>query len=240
MAELAVNLNFVAALRGARKTSSPDPVAAAVLAELAGAEGVSAHLRKDRRGHVKDRDVRILANVTRGRFILEMAATSETVGTALDVKPSLLTLVSEEREIAAAEGGLDLMLHGAIVAESSAALRDGGVPVCVAIAPDPDQIKLAHRANVDWVQISTRSFCLTQSPPKKNQAFLRIVDAVKLARRLKLKVMAAGGLDHHSIKKFKGLKEIDVFNIGHGIVSRAVLVGMERAVTEMTGLIKEL
>lgn len=240
MAELAVNLNYVAALRGARKTSSPDPVAAAVLAELAGAEGLSAHLRKDRRGHIKDRDVRILANVAKGRFILEMAASSESVGTALDIKPSLLTLVPEDREVTIAGGGLDLMLHGSIVAESASALRDGAVPVCVSIDPDLDQVKLAHRANVDWVQISTRSFCGAKNVPKKNRRFQKILDSVKLARRLKLKVMVAGGLCHNTIKHFKGLNEIDVFNVGHGIVARAVLVGMERAVVEMTNLIKEL
>ncbi|MCP4689436.1 MAG: pyridoxine 5'-phosphate synthase [Desulfobacterales bacterium] len=239
MAELVVNLNYVAALRGARKTSSPDPVAAAVLAELAGAGGVSAHLRAARKGHIKDRDVRILANVVQGRFILEMAATSETVGTALDVKPSLLTLIPESREPDPAGSGVDLMLHGSIVGESAAALRDGRIPVCVFIDPDLDQIKLAHRANVEWVQINTRAFCQA-SGPKKIQTLPKIVDAVKLANRLKLKVMVAGGLCHKTIKSFKGLKEIDVFNIGHGIVARAVLVGMERAVAEMISLIKEL
>jgi pyridoxine 5-phosphate synthase len=216
MAGLAVNVDHIATLREARKIHYPEPVAAAVLAELAGADGIVVHLREDRR-HIQDRDVRILRQVVQTKLILEMASTSEMVGIALDIKPDLVTLVPEKREELTTEGGLDLIVHKNAVSETIALLQNSSIPVSIFIDPDPDQIKLAYQINADMVEIHTGSFC----------------DATT-------GVNAGHGICYKTIKAFKGLKEIDEFSIGHSIVSRAVLVGMEKAVREMASLIKEL
>ncbi len=239
MAGLAVNVDHVATLREARKINYPEPVAAAVLAELAGADGIVVHLREDRR-HIQDRDVRILRKIVQTRLILEMASTSEMVGIALDIKPDIVTLVPEKREELTTEGGLDLIVHKNSVAEAVDSLQNSGIPVSIFIDPDPEQIKLAHQIDAAMVEIHTGTFCDATTSIKREKAFSTIVDAVKLAHKLKLKVNAGHGICYKTIKAFKGLKEIDEFSIGHSIVSRAVLVGMERAVKEMLGLIKEL
>ena len=239
MAGLAVNVDHVATLREARRVSYPEPVAAAVLAELAGADGIVVHLRKDRR-HIQDRDVRILRKVVQTKLILEMASTSEMVGIALDIKPDLVTLVPEKKEELTTEGGLDLFVHKNSVAETVGMLQNNGIPVSIFIDPEPEQIKVAHKINASTVEIHTGTFCDAITPQKRNQAFDKIVDAVKLAYKLKLKINAGHGICYNTIKAFNGLHEIDEFSIGHSIVSRAVLVGMERAVKEMSALIKEL
>ncbi len=239
MAKLAVNVDHVATLREARQAFYPDPLTAAMLAELAGADGIVVHLRQDRR-HIQDRDVRLIRDVVQTRLILEMAATSEMVGIALDIKPDLVTLVPEKREEITTEGGLDLIVHKAGVAEAVATLQNSLIPVSIFIDPDTDQIKLAHQINADMVEIHTGAFCEAKTARKKEQTFSRIVDAVKLAHKLKLGINAGHGICYTTIKAFKGLDEIDEFSIGHSIVSRAVFVGMDRAVKEMVRLIKEL
>jgi len=239
MAGLSVNVDHVATLREARKAHYPDPVTAAMLAELAGAEGIVVHLREDRR-HIQDRDVRILRKVVQTKFVLEMASTSEMIGIALDIKPDLVTLVPEKREELTTEGGLDLIVHKNAIAETIGTLQNGGILVSIFVDPDPEQIKLAHLINADIVEIHTGIFCEAATVTKRDQAFSNIVDAVKLAHKLKLGVNAGHGLDYQNIKAFKELNEIDEFSIGHSIVSRAALVGMEKAVREMLLLIKEL
>lgn len=240
MAGLAVNIDHVATLRNTREgVSYPDPVAAAVLAELAGVNGIVVHLRKDRR-HIQDRDLKILRKIVQTKLILEMASTGEMVGIALDIKPDLVTLVPERREELTTEGGLDLIVHKNAAAETVGTLQNSGIPVSIFIDPDPDQIKLAHRIDTTMVEIHTGTFCEAKTYKKRNQAFSNIVDAAKLAHKLRIGVNAGHGLCYNTIKAFKGLHEIDEFSIGHSIVSRAVLVGMERAVKEMLALIKGL
>lgn len=239
MAQLAVNVDHIATLRQARGVDYPDPVAAAVLAELAGAEGIVVHLREDRR-HIQDRDVRLIREIVQTKMILEMGATSEMVGIAMSIKPDLVTLVPEKREEVTTEGGLDLMVHKNAIAESVATLQDSGIPVSIFIDPDPEQIKLAHQINATMIEIHTGAFCDATSTRKRQEAFSQIVDTAKLAYRLKLGVNAGHGLCYHTIKAFKGLREIDEFSIGHSIVSRAALVGMDRAVKEMLALVKSL
>jgi len=239
MAGLAVNVDHIATLRQLRGVSYPDPVAAAVLAELAGAEGIVVHLRRDRR-HIQDRDVRILRKVVQTKLILEMATTTEMLGIALDIKPDLVTLVPERREEITTEGGLDLVVHKTAVTETVRTLQNSGIPVSIFIDPEPEQLKLAHQAKANLVEIHTGTFCDATTSKKKRQAFSKIVDAVKLSHKLKLGINVGHGICYNTIKAFKGLKEIDEFSIGHSIVSRASLVGMERAVKEMAALIKEL
>ena len=239
MAGLAVNVDHIATLRQSRGVSYPDPVAAAVLAELAGADGIVVHLRRDRR-HIKDRDVRILRRVVQTKLILEMASTTEMLGIALDIKPDLVTLVPERREEITTEGGLDLVVHKTAVTETIGMLQNSGIPVSIFIDPKPEQLKLAHQANANMVEIHTGTFCDATTSKKKKQAFSKIVDAIKLSYKLRLGVNVGHGICYNTIKAFKGLKEIDEFSIGHSIVSRAALVGMERAVREMLALVKDL
>jgi pyridoxine 5-phosphate synthase len=239
MAGLAVNIDHIATLREARKVNYPDPVAAAVLAELAGADGIVCHLREDRR-HIQDRDVRLLRKVVQTKLILEMAATSEMVGIALDVRPDAVTLVPENREEVTTEGGLDLIVHNKSIDETIGALQNNGIPVSIFIDPEPEQIKLAHQFGANMIEIHTGVFCEAGTDTKRKQAFSKIVDAAKLAKKLKLGVNAGHGLCYNTIKAFSGLSEIDEYSIGHSIVSRAALVGMQRAVKEMRDLIRSL
>jgi pyridoxine 5-phosphate synthase len=239
MAGLAVNVDHVATIREARKSSYPDPVAAALIAEVAGADGIVVHLREDRR-HIQDRDVRILRNVVQTKLILEMAATVEMVGIALDIQPDLVTLVPEKREELTTEGGLDMIIHKNNVTETVDTLQNSGIPVSIFIDPDPEQIKLAHRANASMIEIHTGTFCEAATPAKKDAAFDKIVNAIKFAHKLKLGITVGHGICYNTIKDFHGLHEIDEFSIGHSIVSRAVLSGMEAAVKEMRDLIRQL
>jgi pyridoxine 5-phosphate synthase len=239
MAGLAVNIDHIATLREARKVNYPDPVAAAVLVELAGADGVVCHLREDRR-HIQDRDVRLLRKVVQSKLILEMAATSEMVGIALDVRPDLVTLVPESREEITTEGGLDLIVQSKSITETIGALQNNGIPVSIFIDPEPEQIKVAHQAGANMIEIHTGVFCEATGNAKREQALAKIVDAAKLAKKLKLGVNAGHGLCYNTIKAFKRLSEIDEYSIGHSIVSRAALVGMDRAVREMKALINTL
>jgi pyridoxine 5-phosphate synthase len=239
MARLAVNINHIATLRNVRMISYPDPIAAAILAELAGADGIEVHLREDRR-HIQDADLKILRSVVQTKLIMKMASTNEMVGIALDIKPDVASLVPERREESTTQGGLDLIVHKNEVAETVKTLQNSGIPAGVLIDPDPDQVKIAHQIDVDLVDIHTRTFCESKTSKSRQKAFSDIVDAVKMAHKLKIDVNAGYGLCYNTIKAFKGLREIDEFSIGHSIVSRAVLVGMESAVREMAALIKDL
>ena len=239
MAELLIQIDQVATLRQSRKMEYPDPVAAAIMAELGGADGIVAHLREDRR-HTQDRDVRILRKVVQTKLLLKMAVSAEMLGVALNVKPDIVILVPEKREEITTDGGLDLMVHKTTVSETVATLKNSGIPVGIFIAPDPEQLKLAHQCNTDIVEIHTGGYAEATTSAKRSQILSKIVDAVKLALRLKLKVHVGYGLGYDTIKSFQGLKEISRFCVGHSVVSRAVLVGMENAVREMRTLIRDL
>ncbi len=239
MPGLAVNVDHVATLREARKINIPDPVTAAAMVELAGADGVVVHLREDRR-HIQDRDVRLIRETITTKLILEMAASSEMIAIALEIKPNLVTLVPEKREELTTEGGLDLHLHKNVVSDAVQTLHKGGIPVSIFVDPDLDQIKLAHRIVANCVEIHTGTFCDAETPRKRSEAFEKIVNSVKLAQKLNLGVNAGHGLGYQTIKAFKGLSGIDEFSIGHSIIARAVFVGLDRAVSEMIALIKEL
>lgn len=239
MPGLAVNVDHVATLREARRINIPDPVTAAAIVELAGADGVVVHLREDRR-HIQDRDVRLIRETITTKLILEMAASSEMIAIALEIKPNLVTLVPEKREELTTEGGLDLHLHKNVVSDAVQTLHKGGIPVSIFVDPDLDQIKLAHRIVANCVEIHTGTFCDAETPRKRSEAFEKIVNSVKLAQKLNLGVNAGHGLGYQTIKAFKGLSGIDEFSIGHSIIARAVFVGLDRAVSEMIALIKEL
>ena len=239
MAELAVNVDHVATLRQARGARYPEPVAAALAAETAGADAIVVHLREDRR-HIQERDVRLMRQVVKTRLILEMAATSEMLGIALDIKPETVTLVPEKREELTTEGGLDLITHQAHIREAVSTLKNAGIQACIFIDPDLDQIKVAHKIDADAIEIHTGAFCDAETEFEKQREFSRIVDAAKIGTKLKLRVNAGHGICYNSINAFKGLSEIGEYSIGHSIVSKAVLTGMDTAVRDMQRLIKAL
>ena len=239
MAGLAVNVDHVATLREARKVNYPEPAAAAIAAETAGADGIVVHLRGDRR-HIQERDVRIIKSIIKSKLILEMASTNEMLGIALDIKPDTVTLVPETRQEVSTEGGLDLITHEAGVKEIVNALQNAGIKVSIFIDPDLDQIKIAHKIDADMIEIHTGSFCDAVTESEKEREFAKIVDAAKIAHKLKLNVNAGHGICYNTIKAFKGLDEIDEFSIGHSIVARSVLTGMEQAVRDMLALVKSL
>jgi pyridoxine 5-phosphate synthase len=239
MARLAVNVDHIATLRQARGAVYPDPVAAAVLAELGGADGIVVHLREDRR-HIQDRDLYLLKKTVQSKLILEMAATDEMLSIAGDVGPDLVTLVPEKREEVTTEGGLDAITLADTAANAIDILHREAIPVSLFIDPDPNQIHQAGALNADMIEIHTGRFCDAESPGEKNAAFADIVEAAKTASELDLGVNAGHGICYNTIKAFKGLTEIDEFSIGHSIVARAALVGMEKAVREMRELIRTL
>lgn len=237
MFKLLVNVDHVATLREARKAGEPDPVAAAVLAELGGADGIIVHLREDRR-HIQDRDLRILREIVRTKLNLEMAATQEMLQIALEVKPDMVTLVPERREELTTEGGLEVQLNQDHLRKFTQMLKEAGILVSFFIDPELGQVKAAHMIEADFVEIHTGTYADAAIPARIREEFNRIVDAVKLSNRLKLRVNAGHGLNYHNIFNLLDLTEIEEFSIGHSIVSRSVLVGFERAVREMVNIVR--
>jgi pyridoxine 5-phosphate synthase len=237
MARLGVNIDHVATIRQARGGEEPDPVAAAAIAELSGADGITIHLREDRR-HIQDRDLKILRQTVRTRLNLEMAATTEMVKIAMSVKPNMCTLVPEKRQELTTEGGLDVRLHVEMLRESVARLQEAKIPVSLFIDPDPDQIKAASKVGADYIEIHTGTFAEAKDWQTERQELLKIESAVKLARKIDLGVNAGHGLNYVNIKKVAAIGGIEEFNIGHSIISRAVLVGLDRAVRDMADLVK--
>lgn len=237
MARLGVNIDHVATVRQARRASEPDPVHAAVLAELGGAAGITVHLRQDRR-HVQDRDLEVLRQTVRTKLNLEMAATQEMLRTALTVKPDQATLVPERREELTTEGGLDVVLNSVQLRPIVKTLAEGGMEVSIFLDPDLEQVKEAHKLDAQAVEINTASWADARDAKQRETALRRIVDAARLGRRLGLLVHAGHGLTYQNVAPIAALSEVSELNIGHSIVSRAVLVGMERAVREMAELLK--
>ena len=239
MAGLAVNVDHIATIRQARGVDYPDPAAAAVLVELAGADGVVAHLRGDRR-HINDDDVRKIKKIVRSRFILEMAATDKMADIALEVVPDLVTLVPENHREVTTEGGLNLATAMADVTRVTERLQGNGIRVSLFIDPDSEQIRRVRDTGAAVIEIHTGAFCEAPDVKGKTAQFAKIREAVKTAYNLGLGINAGHGLCYHTIKWFTGLREIDEFSIGHSIIARAALVGLDRAVRDMRRLIREL
>jgi len=237
MARLGVNIDHIATIRRARGGVEPDPVAAAAIAELAGADGITVHLREDRR-HIQDRDLKILRQTVKTRLNLEMAATEEMIAIALSVKPEMCTLVPEKRQELTTEGGLDVRMNLPSIEKAIERLQDGGIIVSLFIDPDSDQIKAANKAGSDYVEIHTGSFAEAKDVKSEDQELIKIENAVKLAAKLGMGVNAGHGLNYTNIKKVCALGGIEEFNIGHSIISKAVLVGLDRAVRDMIEIIK--
>src|SRR5687767_14948494 len=232
MVKLGVNIDHVATVRQARRAPEPDPIHAAVLAELGGADGITVHLRSDRR-HIQDRDVEILRQVVKTRLNLEMAATQEMVKIALTVKPDQATLVPERREELTTEGGLDVVLNSVHLRPLVKMIEDGGIRVSLFVDPDLEQVKECHRIGARALEINTAAYADARDDRSRDAAFRKVVDAAKLGSKLGLVVNAGHGLTYANAARVAAIPEMAELNIGHNIVARAMLVGMERAVREM-------
>ena len=234
---LAVNIDHIATIRQARKADEPDPVVAASLAELAGAQGITVHLRGDRR-HIQERGVEILPRTVTTHLNVEMAATREMVRIAQSHKPDQITLVPERREELTTEGGPDVMLHSGSIEGVVKDLRDAGMDVSVFVDPDIEQIRACHKLGVTTVEINTGKFADHWRGSRRDDEIQKVVNSAKGARKLGLRVLAGHGLTYRNIDAIAKISEIEELNIGHSIISRAALVGIERAVREMVDLMR--
>ncbi len=237
MIKLGVNVDHVATIRQARGITEPDPVTAAAIAELAGADGITVHLREDRR-HIQDRDVEILRQTVKTRLNLEMALTDEMVAIALRILPDAVTLVPEGRHELTTEGGLDVSLLQSTLKQKIALLKQAGIVVSLFVEPDLDQIRCCHKVGADYIEIHTGTYCDVKTDAERKEQLKRIEMAISAAKKLGIGVNAGHGLDYRNIHPVLALNGIEEFNIGHSIVSRAVLVGMDQAVREMLQLLK--
>ncbi|HEY0142574.1 MAG TPA: pyridoxine 5'-phosphate synthase [Thermoanaerobaculia bacterium] len=234
---LAVNIDHIATIREARKTDEPDPVAAAILCELAGAQGITVHLRGDRR-HIQDRDVELLRKVVTTHLNIEMAATTEMVRVAQTIKPHQVTLVPERKDEITTEGGLDVVLHSGNVEKTVTQLLDARIDVSVFVDPDLEQIRQCHKLRAPKVEINTGKFADAWKTGKWQAELDKVATAARAAKKLGLTVLAGHGLTYRNIDAIATVPEIEELNIGHSIISRAALVGLERAVREMAELMR--
>ncbi len=238
MVRLSVNVDHVATVRQARLGSEPDPVTAALKAELAGADAITVHLREDRR-HIQDRDLQILRRVIKTRLNLEMAATREMVEIALEIKPDMVTLVPEKRQELTTEGGLDVKNNLDYLKNTVSSLRDAGISVNLFVDPSPDAVKACHRIGSDGLEIHTGRYADSKVAGIRAAELKRAYDSALLSKRLGLKTHAGHGLDYTNIKEVAAIKEIEEFAIGFSIIARSVYTGIEEAVREMKRLIEE-
>jgi pyridoxine 5-phosphate synthase len=238
MPRLGVNIDHVATVRQARGVMYPDPVTAAGIAELAGADGIVCHLREDRR-HIQDRDLRLLREVIQTRLNLEMAATEEMIRTALSTKPDIVTLVPEKREELTTEGGLDVVKASQSLKKAIHRLQKEGIPVSLFVDARKDQIKASKEVGAQTIEIHTGRYCDARTPARADEELKKILDAVGEASYLNLRIAAGHGLNYVNVMRIAEIREIEELNIGHSIIARAVLVGLDRAVREMIDLIKQ-
>jgi pyridoxine 5-phosphate synthase len=236
---LYVNIDHVATIRQARRTDEPDPVRAAILAELGGAEGITVHLREDRR-HIQDHDLRRLLEMARTPVNLEVAAEPAMVEIAVQATPTQVTLVPERREEVTTEGGLDLSSPDTLqrVQEASGRLQEAGIRVSLFVDPDVPTVEVITHLGVEAVEFHTGEYANARGGSRGDQ-LTRVHEAARWARAAGLAVHAGHGLTYENILPIAALPEIEEVNIGHSIVSRAVLVGMERAVGEMRDRLRE-
>ncbi|MFN5316383.1 MAG: pyridoxine 5'-phosphate synthase [Planctomyces sp.] len=236
MALLGVNIDHVATIRQARRASEPDPVQAAVLAELGGADSITIHLREDRR-HIQDRDVRILRETVRLRLNLEMAVSDEITRIALQTLPEQATLVPERREEVTTEGGLDVITHAQRISQCAAQLTGAGILVSLFIDPDVEQVRKTVELNIPAVELHTGAWAEARTPAARAAELDRLREAGLYAVSQGLILNMGHGLTYDNVRPVARLHGVHELNIGHSIISRAVLVGLERAVREMKQLV---
>ena len=236
MASLGVNIDHIANVRQARRTVEPDPVPMALLAELGGADGITVHLREDRR-HIQDRDVALLRQTVRSRLNLEMAATSEMEAIARRIKPDMVTLVPERREEVTTEGGLDVAGQLEALKPLVTNLQAAGIPVSLFVDPDDIQLEACKATGARWVELHTGTYA-EASWDRQPDELARLTEATVLARSLGLRVNAGHGLTYQNVEPVAAIEGMEELNIGHTIVARALAVGLQAAVSEMRSLVQ--
>src|SRR5688572_5100411 len=236
MLKLGVNIDHVATLREARYRSKergePDPIEAALICEAAGAHGITAHLREDRR-HIQDRDVWKLREVIKTRLNLEMANAPEIIEIALKVKPDIVCVVPERRQEVTTEGGLEVAAQWQALRQTRERMNGAGIEVSLFIAPEPSQVEASARVGAQFVELHTGAFAEAVSSGRHLPELEKLVKAARQARELGLKVNAGHGLNYQNVRLLEAVPHLVELNIGHSIVSRAVFVGLEAAVREM-------
>ncbi|HLJ92050.1 MAG TPA: pyridoxine 5'-phosphate synthase [Gemmataceae bacterium] len=238
MIRLGVNIDHVATVRQARRALEPDPVAAAVLALLGGADGITVHLREDRR-HIQDRDVRLLRQTVTERLNLEMAAVDAIVAVACEIKPNEATLVPERREELTTEGGLDVVAHQEIIGRAIERLSAAGIEISLFIDPNPRQVETAKLLGAQAIEFQTASYSEARTPDARRRQLAILEEAAVFARDQGLHIHLGHGLNYTNVQAVCRIGGVEELNIGHSIVARAVLVGMERAVREMKQVIRQ-
>jgi len=235
---LGVNIDHVATVRQARGGHEPEPLAAALLAQSAGAHGITVHLRGDRR-HIQERDIRLLKEALVIPLNVESAATTEALEAVVPVRPAWVTLVPETREEPTTQGGLDVLFLHAHLRQTIRELHASQIRVSLFVDPQSDQLKMAAKLEADAVEFNTGVYADISPGADPAHELGRIREAARLSSRLGLKVLAGHGLSLHNVGPIAAIPEIEELNIGHSIVGRALLVGMERAVREMLSVINE-
>ncbi len=236
MSRLSVNVDHVATVRQARLDLEPDPLTAALMAELAGANGITMHLREDRR-HIQDRDLAVVSKALKTELNLEMAATEQMLDIALETKPHMVTLVPENRKELTTEGGLDIRADKDRLKGVVSSLQDAGIPVNLFIDPDPESIRQSHRIGAAGVEIHTGSYANATDGKLKERELKRIADAIVLAGKLDMKRHAGHGLDYTNVQAVVALGGIDEFAIGFSIIARSIYTGISEAVRQMKALV---
>lgn len=236
MIRLGVNIDHVATVRQARGGVEPEPIAAAILAETAGADGIVCHLREDRR-HIRDRDLDLLRRIVTTQLNLEMAAVDEMVRIASKVHPDMVTLVPERREELTTEGGLEVIRQKNRLKKVIKTLHENDIEVSIFIDPDTNQIEAARETGAGIIEIHTGMYANALNRNEMEKERDKIINAARFAKEIGLKVSAGHGLNYKNVQCIAGIKEIEELNIGHSIISRAIFIGMEAAVREMKRLI---
>ena len=237
MTRLFVNVDHVATIREARKTQEPDPLKAALMAEKMGADGITVHLREDRR-HIQDQDVRIIHNNIGTKLNLEMAAVDEMVAISLDLKPYQVSLVPEKRQEITTEGGLDVCSQVTELIDIRKRIKNEGILFSLFVDPDINQLEACKEVKADSIEINTGNYSELVVPKDVETELLRIQKASKYASDMGLRVFAGHGLNYDNVKAIVAIPEVEELNIGHFIVAQSVYVGMENAVKRMIQIIE--
>jgi pyridoxine 5-phosphate synthase len=235
MTSLGVNIDHIANVRQARQTVEPDPVSLAFLAELGGADGITVHLREDRR-HIQDRDIKLLRELIKSRLNLEMAATSEMVEIALEFSPDMVTLVPERREEVTTEGGLSVATNEIYLTSVINKIQDSGIPVSLFVDPLQEQLEASARTGAAWVELHTGKYA-EASWQDQEKELSKIKESIARAKSLGLRVNAGHGLTYQNVENIAAIKGIEELNIGHTIIARSIAIGLKEAVREMKDLI---
>jgi pyridoxine 5-phosphate synthase len=233
---LGVNIDHIATLRQLRRERYPDPVHAAALAEMAGAQQIVVHLREDR-GHMQERDVRLLRQTVQTRLNVQLSMSVESLKFALDIEPDLVTFVPDRRDERGDQQPLDVVYYRDLLKKNVQILRDGAIVACLSIEPDLDQVRGAHRVDAYGVELEATKYCCAKDETERRIELQRLADAARAANKLGLRVAVGHGLNYQNVSALVGITEIEWFNVGHAIIARAMLSGLDAAVRDMRAVL---